>query len=47
MKGLFKPHEMLKNYSRTQFEPDDEGTILQNIESYSPNNKSEDKKLQI
>jgi len=30
---------MLKNYSTTQFEPDDEGIILQNTESYSPNNK--------
>jgi hypothetical protein len=30
---------MLKNYSTTQFEPDDEGIILQNIESHSPNNK--------
>jgi hypothetical protein len=30
---------MLKNYSTTQFEPDNEGIILQNIESYSPNNK--------
>jgi len=30
---------MLKNYCTTQFEPDDEGIILQNIESYSPNNK--------
>jgi hypothetical protein len=30
---------MLKNYSTTQFEPDDEGIILKNIESCSPNNK--------
>jgi len=30
---------MLKNYSPTQFEPDDDGIILQNIESYSPHNK--------